>query len=157
MKSMMLIVFLMVAQNAFSSNQTIWVKEQDLENALNVSRPELKIDRSGLGRAWITVDVLHDDIESSYTDTVKIKVPGLFHDLKTDEIKIKDENKTVVCAKIERKQRSWPNSIFTKKIKIKATKACQFETSRVKKEETIDTGFDLTENTKYLLKITVKF
>ena len=106
---------------------------------------------------WVSLNILYSDIETDYTEILKLKISGLFHDLKTDEIKIKKKNKTVVCAVIKRNERRFPLSHLTKKIKIEETKACKFSTSIVENKEITDTGFDLVEKNKKLLKFKITF
>ena len=157
MKSVILLVFLLFGQNVFSNTKDVYVPHANLSQAIGIPKISLNIDKLNLGRAWVTLNLSFQDFDSQYSETIKVKIPGLFHDLKTGEIKIVDENKTIICAQVIKKDRNWFTGIFLEDIKIKETKACKFSAEILKKTILEDTSFDIVESTKYFIQVSTKF
>ena len=157
MKLVLTLSFLLFGVLSYSGEKNVVVKVSDLDDAIGVSSPVLKVDKSGLGRSWVVVDVDYDDIDDIYTQSFRVKLPGLSHDLSTGEIRFTDGGQEVVCANVEVKQRSRIFSWLGNITKIKTTGNCQFTAKILKKSQQVDDGFDLREVTTNYLQVSIKF
>ena len=95
----------------------------ETESPFSVSSPKLSVDRNNLGRAWVDVEVFYDDLEDYDVEDVKVKIPGLVHNIETNKIMLND----TVCAIVTKKMR---NRLFRRpieKIEIHETGMCHFE------------------------------
>ena len=117
---------------------------------LKVSNIEFNVDKSGLGRAWLTVDVVYDDFDDFDIETVRTKIPGLVHDTASKEILLNG----VVCARTKRvkKRRLFRKSKWI--TKISKTGNCRFRARIARELTTIDDGYDVVTERKYIVKIT---
>ena len=149
MKAIILLAFMLSTLVASATEQTVSVQLSDDDSPFHVYTPELKIDTNKLGRAWVEVEISYEDLEDMYFETVKVKVPGLSHNMETGEIFLNG----VSCANVEQRlrRRLFRSPVY--KTKIIETGACNFNAEAVAKELTVDTGFDLRTFTKYFLEL----
>ena len=157
MKLVLTLSFLLFGALSYSGEKNVVIKLSDLDDAIGVSSPVLKVDKSGLGRSWVVVDVDYDDIDDIYTQSYRVKLPGLSHDLNTGKIRFTDGEQEIVCAKVEVKHRSRLFSWLGNKTKIKASGNCQFTAKILKKSELVDDGYDLRKVTKNYLQVSIRF
>ena len=135
---------------------TLHAQTNEVELILeNKSRPirvtniNFNVDNSGLGRAWLTIDLAYNDLDSYLIQTVRTKIPGLVHDVNTNEVLING----TLCATTKKVLR---RRLFRKPkevIKIEKTGDCKFDTFIYRKLTTIDDGYDVINEKRFILKI----
>ena len=153
MKSFLILTLTAMCLTANASEATGTLTLANTESPLSASSPKLKIDRNNLGRAWVTVEVFYDDLEEYDVETVRVKVPGLRHDLETNKIMLND----TVCALVTKKMRDRLFRSPIEIIKIHETGSCHFDSEIEKKDIVLDTGFDLITRDQYILKVNAQF
>ena len=143
-----LMLFLFITINASASAKNIVILE-NLAKPIKATNINFGIDKNKLGRAWLTIDILYNDLDSFLIQTVRAKFSGLRHDVENQEILL-DET---ICATTEEVTR---RRLFRKPktvIKINDTGLCNFRTYIYRKEVTLDDGFDIEKEKRFILEI----
>ncbi len=118
---------------------------------LRIVNIEYHVDKSDLGRAWVALDVIYNDFDSYIYKTVRTRVTGLKHDFEYNEVLFND----VVCAQTKK---VWQRRFLRKPIeviKISPTGNCHAQATFSKKHVTIDEGFDVTKEYRYVVDLKI--
>lgn len=149
MKTFSLMALLLASLVSFAQAADTTIILERKEKPLKVTNMELNVDKSNLGRAWISLDLVYNDFDDYEYKTIRTKIPGLVHDTNTKEILLDG----VVCATTRRVKK---RRLFRKPkwiTKITTTGNCKFKTSIFRKMTTIDDGYDVITEKRYQLLI----
>ena len=116
---------------------------------IRVTNIDFNVDKTGLGRAWLTIDLAYNDLDSYLIQSVRTKFPGLVHDVNTNEVLL-NGTRCATTKKVSRRR------LFRKPkevIKIEKTGDCEFDTFIYRKLTTIDNGYDVINEKRFILKI----
>lgn len=144
--SFVLFSFFAVGEDSFES---IVLKSKI--RPLRIVNMEYQVDKSGLGRAWVSLDVVYNDFDSYIYESVKTRVAGLSHDLEYSEVLFND----IVCAQTKKVQQRRFLRKPIEVIKVSPTGNCHIHATFSKKLVTIDEGFDVTREYRYVVDLEV--
>ena len=132
-----------------SVNEEVDLVLENKAKPLRVTNINFNVDKTGLGRAWLTIDLAYNDLDSYLIQTERVKFPGLRHDTKTNDIFLND----TICAKTKKVLRRRLFRRPKEVIKIEETGDCNFDTFIFRKMTTIDDGFNQTKEKRFILRI----
>ena len=116
---------------------------------IRVTNINFDVDKNSLGRAWLTIDLAYNDLNSYLIQTVRTKIPGLLHDVETNEVLLNGTRCATTKKVLRRRLFRKPKEI----IKIEKTGDCEFDTFIYRKLTTIDDGYDITKEKRFILLI----
>ena len=146
-RNIFITLFFLFTMNVYATNVTVVLENKS--RPLRAKNLQFNVDKSGLGRAWLTVDVIYNDFDSYLYQTVRTKFPGLRHNIDTNEVLLNN----TVCAYTQKVLR---RRLFRKPIEVievKSTGDCEFETFFYRKLTTIDDGYDVYDEMRFILDV----
>jgi len=152
MKMLTIVMILFFSFSAISSSEGISIILDSKNQPLRAGNLKFKVDKSELGRAWITLDVIYNDFDNYIYKTVRTKVPELFHDVKAQEVLLNGELCATTKKVLRRRFLRKPVEI----IKVESTNQCHFDVNIIRKEVVIDDGYDVIKEKRFVVEVTLR-
>tara|TARA_B100000925_G_scaffold290218_1_gene274925 strand:- start:1511 stop:1975 length:465 start_codon:yes stop_codon:yes gene_type:complete len=149
MKKLLSLLAIIFTINLHAQTNEVELILENKSKPIRVTNIDFSVDKNGLGRAWLTIDLAYNDLDSFLIQTVRTKIPGLVHDVNTNEILLNDTRCATTKKVLRRRLFRKPKEV----IKVEKTGDCEFNTFIYRKLTTIDDGYDVVNEKRFILKL----